>query len=293
MDTNSSSGARHDLLICSTISNPDQSLHSWLEYHLRRVHTILIFMDDPGQRHMFDPFTGYDRVLLLEGGGNRGDMTPSGVMNRQLVNTQKAITYALDNEIAWLIHLDSDELFYDEGDRTWQSWDEVGHITFTNHEAVPVAHELADRFVECTLFRINGRTGFMAYGNGKSAVRVTPGVTAGIHEFQGYTGEHRAVAHPAILHYPNPSFENWVAKFAHYGEFSNFWWDDPGTPILLEFMLRSRDLILAARETGRWDEARDYFATWCLDPTTRERLLQSDELRRYEPMVEILDRSEH
>ncbi|MFI6312259.1 hypothetical protein ACIBEK_19315 [Nocardia fusca] len=247
-------------------------------------------MDDPGQRQMFDQFTEYDRVLILEGTGDRSDMTPSGVMNRQLANTQTAISYALDNQISWLIHMDSDEIFYDEGDHTWQSWDNVGQVTFTNHEAVPVDHQPTDRFVECTLFRVNGRAEFMAYGNGKSAVRVAPGVTAGIHAFAGYPGEHRAVAHPAILHYPNPSFESWVAKFANYGKFSNFWWDNPGNPIGLEFMLRSRDLLLAARDTGSWSEARDYFATWCIDSATRERLLQAEALRRYDPMAEILER---
>lgn len=252
---------------------------------------ILIFMDDPGQSHLFAPFADYDRVLILEGATDRSDMTPSGIMNRIMANTQRAVSYALDNGISWLIPVDSDEIFYDEGDRSWRSMADVGHVTFWNHEAVPLSVDPTNCFTECTLFRVNGRTEFMAYGNGKSAVRVNPGVTAGIHGFGGYEGEHRAVAHPVILHYPNPSFDSWVAKFGNYSTFSDFWWDDPAAPVELKFMLRSRDLLRSAREKDDWDEARDYFATWTLDAATREQLLQEEVLRRYDPMAELLDRS--
>jgi hypothetical protein len=252
---------------------------------------ILIFMDDPTQRSLFTPFAEYDQVLLLEGTTDRSDMTPSGIMNRIMSNTQRAISFALDNDISWLLPVDSDEIFYDAGDRSWQSWDDVGHVTFFNHEAVPMSVEPADCFTECTLFRVNGRTEFMAYGNGKSAVRVNTRVTAGIHGFGGYEGEHRAVAHPAILHYPNPSFDSWVAKFANYSDFSDFWWDDPNAPVELKFMLRSRDLLRAARENDDWVDARAYFDSWILDAETREQLLQAEVLRHYDPMAELLQRS--
>ncbi|GGL11403.1 hypothetical protein GCM10011588_27340 [Nocardia jinanensis] len=254
---------------------------------------VLIFMDDPTQRNMFAPFTEHDRVLLLEGPSDRSDMTPSGIMNRIMANTQTAVSYALDNGISWLLPVDSDEILYDGGDHSWQSWEGVGHVTFMNHEAVPASQELTNCFTECTLFRVNGRTEFMAYGNGKSAVRVTSGVRAGIHDFVDYDGEHRTVAHPVILHYPNPSFDSWVAKFGNYSNFSDFWWDNPDAPVQIQFMLRSRDLLRAARDNDNWDEARDYFATWSLDNTAREHLLQTEVLRRYDPMAELLERSGH
>ncbi|MEU1953978.1 hypothetical protein ACWDO0_32135 [Nocardia rhamnosiphila] len=280
----------HDLLICSTMLNPGPSLHSWIEYHLRRADTILIFMDDPGQRPLFEPFAVDERVVLLPGRTDRTDRTPSGLFNREVANYQEAVSYALAHGISWLIPLDDDEILYDEGDHSWKTSDNVGHVTFMNHEAVPMSHEITDRFTECTLFRLNGGSEFMAYGNGKSAVRVTPGVTAGVHSFHGYKGEHRTVAHPVILHYPNPSFHSWVEKFGNFTNFSDFWWDNPDAPIVIQFMLRSRDLLRAARETGNWDEARDYFTSWSLDAATREQLLRTGVLRRYDPMAEPLDR---
>ncbi|WP_416563146.1 hypothetical protein [Nocardia testacea] len=293
MNAKGSPEVRHDLLICSTIMNPGPSLHHWIEYHLRRADIIMIFMDDPGQRPLFEPFAKNDRVLLMPGVTARTDLTPSGLFNREVANYQEAVSYALDKGISWLIPLDSDEILYDEGDHSWRTMANVGHVTFMNHEAVPADHEITDCFTECTLFRVNGRGDFMAYGNGKSAVRVTRNVTAGVHQFGGYEGEHRTVEHPVILHYPNPSFNSWVTKFGAFEDFSDFWWDNPNCPIVIQFMLRSRDLLRAARETGNWDEAREYFATWSLDAATREKLLQTEVLRRYDPMREIIERPAH
>ncbi|MGW5385154.1 hypothetical protein [Nocardia sp. NPDC003963] len=245
-------------------------------------------MDDPDQRPLFEPFAVDRRVVLLPGLTDRTDRTPSGLFNREVANYRKAVSYALDHKISWLIPLDDDEILYDEGDHSWKTSENVGHVTFTNHEAVPVSHEIIDRFTECTLFRLNGCAEFMAYGNGKSAVRVTPGVTVGVHSSSGYQGEHRSVSHPVILHYPNPTFDSWVAKFGDFTHFSDFWWDNPNAPIVIQFMLRSRDLLRAARDTGDWDEAREYFASWSLDAATREQLLQAEVLRRYDPMAELL-----
>lgn len=269
--------------------NPGPSLHYWIEYHLRRADTILIFMDDPGQRPVFEPFAQDDRVLLMPGVTARTDRTPSGLFNREVANYQEAVSYALDKGISWLIPLDDDEILYDEGDHSWKTMDDVGHVTFMNHEAVPMGHKVANRFTDCVLFRLNGRTDFMAYGNGKSAVRVSSGVKAGVHSFGGYEGEHRTVDHPVILHYPNPSFDSWVAKFGSFDAFSDFWWDNPDCPIVIQFMLRSRDLLRAAGETGNWDQARDYFASWSLDAATREELLNTEVLRHYDPMAELRD----
>jgi len=50
----------------------------------------------------------------------------------------------------------------------------------------------------------------MAYGNGKSAVRLTRGVAP-----SGPTA-----SQTIILQYPNPSFKTWRARFMLYHDFS-------------------------------------------------------------------------
>ncbi|MEV6273840.1 hypothetical protein [Nocardia sp. NPDC051832] len=285
---NPAPAARDRLLICATMLNPVPGYSFWLDFHLRQAALIMIFLDDPAQRPLFEAHAQAGRVLVLDGAGDRSDNTPSAVMQRQMANTQTAVSYALDHGFTWVAALDADELLYDESDGAWRDRENVGQVTFANHEAVPLTHEPENCFAECTLFRVNGRTDFMAYGNGKSAVRVAPGVRAGIHEFHDYVGEHHYAIGPVILHYPNPSFESWVAKFRNHGGFSNFWWDNPELPIELKFMLRSRDLVRAAIESGDWSAARQYFQSWIPDERGRERMLAADELRVYSPVTELL-----
>lgn len=244
-------------------------------------------MDDAGERPLFEPYAEDPRVILLPGHPDRSDMTPSGLMDRINTNTQFVVNFATNHGIDWVMALDQDEILFDGGDSSWLATENVGHVTFMNHEAVPVDYEIDNFYAECTLFRVNGRNEFMAYGNGKSAVRAAPGVRAGAHEFSGHPGERRIVETPAILHYPNPTFESWVAKFKNFTNFSDHWRDNPDDPILLSFMLRSRDLVHAALETGNWAEARTYFNSWIPDRETREQLLATGALQHFDPMAEL------
>ncbi|BCK57437.1 hypothetical protein [Nocardia wallacei] len=275
----------NSLVICTTVLTPGPNYQTWIDYHLRRADLILIFMDDPGERPLFEPFAKHPKVILLPG-HERSDLTPSGLMDRINTNTQFVVNFAANHGIDWVMALDQDEILFDGGDTSWRSMPDVGHITFVNHEAVPVDHEVSNFYTECTLFRINGRSEFMAYGNGKSAVRATSGVHAGAHDFSGYRGEHRIVEKPAILHYPNPTFDSWVTKFSNFTNFSDNWRDNPDDPIRLSFMLRSRDLVHAAIESGDWDEARAYFHSWIPDTDTREKLLTTGALQHFDPMAE-------
>jgi hypothetical protein len=281
------------MAICSTVLNLGPSFAVWLDYHLRRADLMIIFMDDPQERPLFEAMTEGKPVLLLDGAADHGDRTPSRLINVQVANMETAIDCVLARGISWLLHMDPDEIFYDSGDSSWRTLTDIGHVTFVNHEAVPLQHGVAANFfAQCTLFKVNGRMGFSAYGNGKSAVRVIPGVRPyGPHAFTGYDGhaltgyecEHHDAKHPVILHYPNPTFEAWVAKFATLGRFSNYWFDDESRPISLRFMLESRDQVHAALDSGDWDAARRYFDAQIPDAATCQQLLQAGALRRYHP----------
>jgi hypothetical protein len=272
----------------TTIKRPDAILQTWLDYNLQRFDLIIIFMDDPTQRRGFERFAQGLPVVLMNGStGHTEEPIPSRIMLRQSANTETAIAYSLANNITWLIHLDSDELFYEDGDWNWDILeDDVGHIRFVNHEAIPLDHCTVNFFVECTLFKINkSATGFMAYANGKSAVRVTPGVIPwGPHRFNEYRGTSLNVTRPMILHYPYPSFEGWFAKYKALGRFSDFWYDDPDNPIDMKFMLDSRDVVQAALASGNTDKAREFFNAQIPDIETRDQWLAEGSARRICPL---------
>jgi hypothetical protein len=274
------------MAICTTVLNPGPNFAVWLDYHLRRAELVIVFMDDAQQRPLFEAITEGKPVLLLDGTADNADRTPSGVMSRQNANTQIAIDYALSRGISWLLHIDDDEIFYDIGDSSWRTLANAGHVTFINHEALPLKHGITDNyFTDCTLFKVNGRMEFSAYRNGKSAVRVTPGVVpCGVHSFASHEGERHYVRFPTILHYPNPTFEAWVAKFTNYGKFSNYFFNNPNWPIQLRFMRESRDQVHAALGSGDWDAARRYFDAQIPDAAACQLLLETGALRRYHPL---------
>ena len=187
------------------------------------------------------------------------------------------------------MHIDIDELFYEEGNRTWQSLPNVGSVMFVNHEAVPLSHEVENYFAKCTFFKIEGgRLPFMAYDSGKTAVRVTPEVhSSGPHTFSGVEGEQLRVRQPMILHYVTPTFERWMAKYVHYGNFSDYWFDDRHEPNGINFMLRSRDVVQDALASGNCDAARRFYNTQILDAATVEQYLESGDLRRISPLDDM------
>jgi hypothetical protein len=273
--------------ISVTVKRPGSTLQTWLDYNLRRFDLVLIFMDDPTDRRAFDVFTRGRPVVLFNGSNVSPDLaTPDRLMDRQSANNEMAITYALEKNITWLMHLDPDELFYPEGQWSWVAQaEDVGHISFVNHEAVPLSHRTANFFMECTLFKtVHGELDFMAYGNGKSAVRVTPGVHPwGPHEWGGFKGESTTSTNPMVLHYPYPSYESWYGKFKSMGHFSDFWYDDPERPNLLSFMTKSRDFVAAAEASGDKTAAREFFNKQLFDDASQEKLLAKDDLRRIYP----------
>jgi hypothetical protein len=272
------------LAIVTTILKPDSSFPVWLEYHLRRVDRILIFMDDPSQSLVFEQLVRDKPVLLFNGSAAVPEMTPeSRLIYRQDANNNVAIEYALTNHIEWLLHIDIDELFYDDKNSTWRTT-EAGMVRFLNVEAVFLPYEIDNYFEDCKLFKPHwGDLRFTAYAFGKSAVRVTPTVRSnGPHTFADYEGGDVTVDHPLILHYPTPTFRRWISKFQVYGNFSDFWYGDSNLP-LFPFMTQSRDLVRAGLETGEWEEARKYYTSWIPDAESVARYVESGELMRISP----------
>ena len=276
------------LAIMTTILNPDPTFPIWLDYHLRRFNLIIIFLDDPSEQPMLEQLVKGKPVVFFNGSTAWSDSVPDRLIIRQEANVNAALAYSLSKNITWLLHIDIDELFYENGNRSWETWDGVGSIQFINHEAVSSPREVVNFFEECNIFRFDGEsTGFMAYVWGKSAVRVTAGVYGnGPHKFEGYQGEKVEVRVPMILHYPTPTFDRWVAKYKLYGNFSDIWFGDSNRP-MMRFMAQSRDLVHAAVASGNWDKAREYYYSWIPDNATMGKYLRQGDFRLITPLTDM------
>lgn len=194
--------------------------------------------------------------------------SPDALTALQLCNMATGLDLARRDGIRWLLHIDIDELFY-SGDQSavdhFQLLDSlsIGQARYINHEAIPNRDEHEDCFREITHFKRNGAeippdvfesmrifwhergAYFLAYDNGKCAVRTLPGVTpATVHGFRlPIVALGRAsLSMPCILHYPFTSFERYLAKFVRLGDFSGGnllgqTWNAP------RFLEESRDLV--------------------------------------------------
>lgn len=287
------------IAIATTILSPPPNFLTWLDYHLLRVQLILIFLDDPSLRHAFLHLIGGRHVVFLNGAEDAPHLSPPGrLILRQVANMRRAVEYLLERGVDWLLHMDVDELLYSDLDMAWARRDDVDHVRFRNHEAVPLGFDSQDPFRDCVYFKPNaGKLPFMAYANGKSAVRLRPGVEPlGPHAFTGYAGQSITLPadddeqEPVLLHYPTPSFESWKAKYVRYGSFSDHWFDDARSPIGVGFMLQSRDHVQRALATGDWSESRVFFDEMVMDEMTVRRALADGHLRRYAPLEEELGR---
>ena len=280
------------IAIATTVLHPGPMLPAWLDYHLRWVQHVLIYMDDPEERPAFEHLCGDRSVTLLEGSRVELEMTPeSRLIRRQMANMRHAIAYLMERDYTWLLHIDLDELLYGPlvGSRAWAEDRDAGLVTFTNHEALPVDFESSNPFADCVYFWVNGvdrNANFMAYGNGKSAVRLGPGVEPrGAHSFSGHLGRTLTPSgeEAMVLHYPYPSYDSWLQKFNHYGRFSDNWFGDRRAPKIMDFMLKSRDMIQKAHETGDWANARAFFSERLLDPESRKEAISQGKIRYYTP----------
>ncbi|KAK9847480.1 hypothetical protein MYU51_018733 [Penicillium brevicompactum] len=236
------------IAIATTVLHPGPTLPAWLDYHLRWVQHVVIFMDDPDERPALGRVCENKPVTLLNGSRIEPNMTlESRLIRRQMANMRHAIVYLMERGYTWLLHIDLDELLY-------------GPLV----ESHP--------FRDCVYFWVNGvdrNVNFLAYGNGKSAVRLGPVVEPrGAHWFSGHAGRTLTLSgeEAMILHYLYPSYDSWLRKFNHCGRFSDYWFGDRRAPKIMDFMLHSRDVVQMAHKTNDWVKVRAFFSGRVLDP---------------------------
>lgn len=215
--------------IVTTLKNPGPSLDSFIKYHLGiGFSNIFLFFDDPR-----DPSIArarkYPNVVVIKTDArlrrswqktNIAATNPylyefrkSEVSLRQELNVEIAIQLALQKNVDWLLHIDSDELFYPFQETVpahFQSLSDrrIENVIYANYEGIPETLDMEDYFKEVTLFKKNffmlpelflsrqqkrvtkgipqlpDRL-FLFYADGKSAARLTNRLLPdGVHRFK-------------------------------------------------------------------------------------------------------------
>lgn len=155
------------------------ALRTWVRYHLAAgFDALFVYVDDPGEWEEAGAAAGGDeRVRLTRHDAELraewralslwprfGPHADAEVQARQLLNAEHAVGLALGAGVAWLLHIDADELFLvpdaagapTAGVRSHFASleaDGVAAMCYANLEGVPERADVSDAFEEVTLFR--------------------------------------------------------------------------------------------------------------------------------------------
>eukprot|EP00223_Ostreococcus_mediterraneus_P000425 CAMPEP_0179713842 /NCGR_PEP_ID=MMETSP0938-20121108/531_1 /TAXON_ID=548131 ORGANISM="Ostreococcus mediterraneus, Strain clade-D-RCC1107" /NCGR_SAMPLE_ID=MMETSP0938 /ASSEMBLY_ACC=CAM_ASM_000576 /LENGTH=382 /DNA_ID=CAMNT_0021587485 /DNA_START=3379 /DNA_END=4524 /DNA_ORIENTATION=+ len=292
-------------VVCTTQSHND--LTQWLTYHRSiGVHHFFIFLDGNStpmnaeaermykhmpdvtvytstqtnewrneskilnlkrmRKHIHEPVCGVDRVFV-----------------QQALNVEYVIHQMFqgntDANIAWIVHIDSDELIYPDGaENTFNVRrllaripNDVGRVIFPNYEAVPEKLNNRDPFIDVTLFRRSHKhldaevyakykdaskgdnpRYFLGYSNGKSAARVFDDLLpVGVHNFEHIRSKHLkeiTLNESVILHYGFTDFLRVVGRFSQCDCPKEFTHKCKRLEFDLELARKYHELYLTSRE---------------------------------------------
>lgn len=292
--------------IATTLRDADAVLDSYIKYHHSiGIDHFFLFFDEPNdpalKRYSNLPYitaTPNNDILhqrwkwttLYQTDYIRKSLDEH--LARQLLNTELAISWAIEKEMQWLLHIDVDELFYSP-DHTvqqhFQSLKDQGTrlVRYVNYEGVPEAAAIDDYFKKVTLFKKNPwtRAGrklsleeqqvfkdipqvpddwfFNFYGNGKTAAYLCEGLLPnGPHDFLLPEDRRKGSsdAHPnddfVILHYPCCGFEAFWTKYSTLGKFPDkFLGTIDIASTIGTFHLEARDVV----STGDREQAMRFY----------------------------------
>ncbi len=152
-----------DCVICTTVKLPEfgyNVINSFIEYHLKiGFKHIYIFFDDENDHGITNvkKIFNDDGITVIKNDGalklkwqancpSYESLIPyieNEVQARQRLNCELALRFAYKKRYDWLLHIDSDELFYTEKNDNIQSHfkslsdKNIGHMTYLNFEGVP------------------------------------------------------------------------------------------------------------------------------------------------------------
>ena len=156
--------------IVTTLRNAGNVLGSFIAYHLALgFGRLYLFFDDPADpdlpraaAHARVTAIGHDRELRerwrhLPQYSGQAQFLDREVMARQVLNTELAMELARADGFDWLLHIDSDELFYSPRQSVAEHFDLVEKqrletVVYLNYEAAPDRDEIGDFFREVAMF---------------------------------------------------------------------------------------------------------------------------------------------
>lgn len=247
-----------------TTSRASHQLNDWINYHLKfGISKIYIIFDDPNED--ISKYRRYDsRVNLILNNdiwkdslkecsqySKFKDTYKDEVMSRQILNAEMALKLAKQDNVKWLIHIDTDEILHSQN---YNSISEVfskinyavNVVKIQNYELAPLEENVDNCFRSHSYFKTkNAGTMYNAYFNGKGGCKVIDKVYPnGVHDFKLNMNEVKDTISEndlVILHYVNCSYNEWVNKYKLLGKFSDKWWNKKMIP--LKFHKISRDAI--------------------------------------------------
>ena len=285
--------------IVTTLRNAGQTIDSFIAYHLAIGFThLFLFFDDPNDpdlsRVRANPSVtaiAYDEDLRMSWRSlpqysAQAPFVDSEVMARQVLNVELAMVLARQRELGWLLHIDSDELFYSPNQSAaehfaWLDGESLEALNYPNYEAIPERDDIHDCFREVDLFKVPPDLSrlpatatrlrllestpqllpnfFHFYGCGKSVVKLSAeGMRPeGVHSFLRPNGKYSAAQTTAqfVLHYACCGFETFWRKYVTLGRFSDQWWSKYDIAATSPVHLEARDIVA----TGDRDAARAFY----------------------------------
>lgn len=278
------------LAIVSTMADNPERVDYFIRYHLSKgFERIYIFFDrdtDPAIEHAArypqvkvtvcdEKWKSQCKKYLESKGGYDISLFEKEVMIRQEINAAIAIDYARHEKASWLLHIDSDELFYSESGSAKSHFDEldklgIENVQYKNHEAVIHGLDCKTPFKNTVYFKNNFFQNnvwnftasqrellkkhsfkpeyyFHYYQNGKSAVRLDKVLDVdGVHFFRT---EKDAILweqnDTRVLHFPCETYDDFESKYKLLGAFSDDWQGEPRAGDYISLIhLKARDASL-------------------------------------------------
>lgn len=319
--------------IVTTLRDAGDMIDSFIAWHLASGFShLFLFFDDPADpdlpRLAANPAVTaipHDAALrrawaALPEYPYFGQFIDSEVMARQVLNAALAMDMARARGLAWLLHIDADELFCSDKVSVAEHFlrmdrEKTNAVLYINYEAAPEKIDIRDPFRAVDLFKIPdilkpgpateaGRELLAAtpqlqpkrmhfYSNGKSAVRLSARNMRprSVHAFDDPVTplpDFLSSTH-YILHYTCCGFENFWRKYRRLGRFSDKWYGRGEiSAIIGPLHTDARDVVATGDRALALDFYRRRIAIE--DAERAEALIRHKVLVRIEAPRRVLDR---